>query len=554
MSSFRNCFMNSATSSRWDNPQLRSNAVLFLDCTRVELAKSKLGLNWTLAVLMLLSIIPAVLLHIWVSSGRKLPPSPRGLPIIGHLHLLGTHAHMSMAQLSQKYGPVMYLKLGSQHALVISSPEHAKEVFKNHDLTFSERPKLIVLDLLVTNKQGISFQSMNPSWRNLRKIFTMELLSPKRLQEWQPVRTRELNSMLTSIFEQSNKHPNSPMEIKAKLWVLTTNITSEMILSKRYFSDEEEEESEEAKEFKYVMEEMLNLVGSIFPADCLPFLKWLDLGGFEKRTKKLYPRLQNILTKILSERRAQRKQRGESYVDVDLLDVLLTQQEKGGDVPVTEGNIRGVVWDGFAGGTDTQLAAMEWVMAHLLNDPGAMEKVKTELETVVGIERKVEEKDIPCLKYLEAVVKETFRLHPPVPLLVPRESTQECSIAGFVVPAETRLFINVYAIGRDARVWPDPLKFQPQRFLQQHDHVDLYGQYPELMPFGTGRRICPAANMGILHVSMFVASLIHAFDWSLPEGVLDMAEAVGITPPMAPPLRAIPSPRLPRNLYYPACP
>jgi len=185
---------------------------------------------------------------------------------------------------------------------------------------------------------------MNPSWRNLRKILTMELVSPKRLQEWQPVRTKELNRTLTSIFEQSDKHPNSPLEWKAKLWILTINITSEMILSKRYFSDDEEDESEEAKEFKYVMEEMLHLVGSIFPADCLPFLKWFDLGGFEKRTKILYPRFQNILTKILSERRSQRKQMGESYVDVDLVDVLLTQQSKGGDVPVTEGNIRGVVW------------------------------------------------------------------------------------------------------------------------------------------------------------------------------------------------------------------
>lgn len=172
----------------------------------------------------------------------------------------------------------------------------------------------------------------------------MELLSPKRLQEWQPVRARELNHTLTSIFDQCNKHPNSPLEVKAKLWILTTNITSEMILSKRYFSDEEEDDSEEAKEFKYVMEEMLHLVGSIFPADCLPFLKWFDLGGYEKRTKILYPRFQNILTKILSERRSQRREMGESYVDVDLVDVLLTQEEKGGDVPVTEGNIRGVVW------------------------------------------------------------------------------------------------------------------------------------------------------------------------------------------------------------------
>lgn len=207
--------------------------------------------------------------------------------------------------------------------------------------------------------------------------------------------------------------------------------------------------------------------------------------------------------------------------------------------------------DVFAGGTDTQLNVMEWVMAHLMKDPGAMEMVKEELDRVVGRERKVEESDVPNLKYLEAVVKETFRLHPPVPMLVPRESTQACTVAGYVVPAGTRLFVNVYAIGRDARVWEEPLRFQPERFFGQQ--VDLYGQYPELMPFGTGRRICPAVDVGLLHVCMFVASLIHAFDWSLPEDVrpedLDMSEAAGLTTPMATPLQAIPTPRLPRHLY-----
>jgi len=536
-------------SSVWDNLQL--SAVSILDRARVELENSKLGLNWTLVVLVLLSIIPALVLRTWL-SGRKLPPSPRALPLIGHLHLLGTHAHESMAHLSEKYGPVMYLKLGSRDSLVISSPEHAKEIFKNHDLTFSARPTLIVLDLLVTNKQGISFQSMNPSWRNLRKIFTMELLSPTRLQEWQPVRQRELNRMLTALDKQSD----STVELKGKLWVMLTNIISEMLLSKTYFSHEDGDESEEAKEFKYVMEEMLHLVGSIFPADCLPFLKPFDLGGFEKRTKTLYPRFQNILTKLLGDRRAKRKEKGASYVDNDLVDILLTQEAKGGDPAVTEGNIRGVVWDAFAGGTDTQITIMEWAMAHLVKEPEVMEKVRDELERVVGRERRVEERDIQNLKYFSAVVKETFRLHPPVPLLVPRESTQACEVAGYVVPAGTRLFVNVYAIGRDPKVWDDPLRFQPQRFLEggSAQHVDLYGQFPELMPFGTGRRICPAVNVGLLQVSFFVATLLHAFRWSLPPGVLpqelDMSEAVGITTPMASPLRVVPTPCEPRHLYF----
>lgn len=206
----------------------------------------------------------------------------------------------------------------------------------------------------------------------------------------------------------------------------------------------------------------------------------------------------------------------------------------------------------FAGGTDTQLIVMEWVMAHLLQDPDIMARVRAELDSVVGSDRRVEERDVPALQYLDAVVKETFRLHPPVPLLVPRECTAACAVASYVVPAGTRLFVNVYAIGRDPRVWNNPLEFQPQRFLQEPgQQLDLYGQHPELMPFGTGRRICPAANMGLLHVGLFVASLVHAFEWSLPDpSALDMSEAPGITTPMAIPLRAIPVPRLARHLYH----
>lgn len=214
-----------------------------------------------------------------------------------------------------------------------------------------------------------------------------------------------------------------------------------------------------------------------------------------------------------------------------------------------------ILQDAFAGGTDTQLVVMEWMMAHLLKDPEIMSNVRAELDRVVGRERKVSESDLPNLKYLDAVVKETFRLHPPVPLLVPRESTQACNVAGYVVPSGTRLFVNVYAIGRDARVWEDPESFLPERFVEGHERflgrqVDVFGQCEELLPFGTGRRICPAASMGVLQVALFVGSLVQGFEWEVPEGVeLDMTEGVGITTPMATPVRVVARPRLPRHLY-----
>ncbi|KAG0628580.1 hypothetical protein M758_1G037100 [Ceratodon purpureus] len=488
----------------------------------------------------------------WVD--RNLPPSPPSVPILGHLHLLGPKAHQSLAKLSEKYGPIMFLKLGTKSTLVISSPEMAKEVFKKHDLAFSQRPRMTCTDLLVTNKEGFAFQSNTPSWRNLRKIFMLEMLSPNRVQQAQKIRAQETAYMLKAILRDVTENPNTPIALNPKLSLLTTNFISQMILSKRYFSHDRGEETAEAKEFKYVNAEMMQLLGSIFPADCLPWLYWFDIGGLQKRTKTLYPRFQAILTTILSDRRRERLADGDAHVDKDLVDVLLSHEEKSGDgATLNELNIRGVVWDAFAGGTDTQVAATEWAMAHLIQSPDLIHVLRSEIDAVVGTDRRlVADSDIASLPLLQAVVKETFRLHPPTPLLLPHETHEPCKVAGFDVPAMTRLFVNVWAMGRDERVWEDPMVFNPKRFLEgELKSVDVTGQHFQLMPFGTGRRICPAVAIGMAGVHLFVASLVHAFDWSLPDGVveLDMSENVGMVTPMASPLRAVPSPRLPPHLY-----
>lgn len=188
---------------------------------------------------------------------------------------------------------------------------------------------------------GVGFQQYNASWRNLRKIFTQEVLSPERMQYAEGLRASEMDYMVNSIFKDVTQNPKAPIEVNKYFWVLTINFISRMVLSKRYFSNNPEEESEEAAEFKYVINEQFFLLGSIFPADSFPFLERFDIGGLQKRTKTLLPRFQGILTKILTERREQRKQEGDAHVDVDMVDVLLTNQEKG---EITELNIRGVVW------------------------------------------------------------------------------------------------------------------------------------------------------------------------------------------------------------------
>lgn len=211
----------------------------------------------------------------------------------------------------------------------------------------------------------------------------------------------------------------------------------------------------------------------------------------------------------------------------------------------------------FAASTHTTMVTIEWGMAELIKNPDTMKKLKTELDTIVGTKRMVREADIPNLKYLHAVVKETFRLHPPGPLLAPHESMQDCEVAGYHIPAGTRLFVNVYGLQRSPAVWDRALEFDPERFAQGEDtEINVRGKDFRLFPFGSGRRGCPAMSLGTVMVQLGLAALVHAFEWSLPEGQipedLDMTESVGLSVPRANPLHLQAQPRLPSNVYVSA--
>jgi cytochrome P450 len=202
-------------------------------------------------------------------------------------------------------------------------------------------------------------------------------------------------------------------------------------------------------------------------------------------------------------------------------------------------------------GTDTSAVTMEWGLVQLLKNPSAMKKAQDELDNVIGKDRVVTEDDLQSLPYLQAIVKETFRLHPPAPLLVPHFSNEDTEIGGYKIAANTRVFINAWAVQRHPSAYEDPLEFKPERFVGSG--VDVRGTDYQLVPFGTGRRSCPAMPLGTIMVQLGLSRLLQAFDWSLPDGEdpkdIDMDEIFGITVPKRIPLHAIATPRLPAHLY-----
>lgn len=184
----------------------------------------------------------------------------------------------------------------------------------------------------------------------------------------------------------------------------------------------------------------------------------------------------------------------------------------------------------FVAGTDTSSATMEWTMTELAKHPEIMKKAQNEVRQIAGNKGKVDETDLQNLNYLRSVIKETMRIHPPVPLLVPRESMEECILDGYYIPARTRVLINTFAIGRNPESWENPMEFNPERFA--NDEIDFKGQDFKFLPFGGGRRGCPGYSFGLATVQISLARLLFHFDWSLPNGIgngdLDLSETFGL--------------------------
>ncbi|KAH7850949.1 hypothetical protein Vadar_004958 [Vaccinium darrowii] len=183
-------------------------------------------------------------------------------------------------------------------------------------------------------------------------------------------------------------------------------------------------------------------------------------------------------------------------------------------------------------------------MAELLRSPETLKKAKVELEQTIGKGKPIEESDIPQLPYLQAIVKETMRLHPPAPLLVPRTVETNVEVYGYTVPQGAQVLVNAWAIGHDPSVWENPTSFMPERFLDLD--IDVRGRDFELIPFGGGRRICPGLSLAIRVIPLMLGSLINSFNWKLEGGIkpeeLDMDDKFGLTLQKAQPLRVVPFP------------
>ncbi|CAI8594410.1 unnamed protein product [Vicia faba] len=265
--------------------------------------------------------------------------------------------------------------------------------------------------------------------------------------------------------------------------------------------------------------------------------------------------MDKILGELLEEHRSHIKNLSENDdVDPDhqdFMDVMLSLLD-GTKIEEFDSDttIKGTTLALIAGGVETTSGTLTWAISLLLKNPHVMKKAKEELNIHVEKERCVEVSDIKNLIYLQSIVKETLRLYPPVPLSVPREFSEDCNLDGYVIEKGTRLILNLWKIHTDPKIWLDPLEFKPERFLTTNKDIDVKGHSFELLPFGSGRRICPGISLGLQMVHMALASFLHSFEILNPSSKpIDMTEGFGVTYIKATPLEILIKPCLSSSYY-----
>ncbi|KAK1549782.1 hypothetical protein Q3G72_007762 [Acer saccharum] len=362
----------------------------------------------------------------------------------------------------------------------------------------------------------------------------------------------ELRAFVSRLYALSGK----PVLLKEHLSRVTLSIMSRIVLGKKYFSESEFETAVVTlKEFQEMLDELFLLNGVLNIGDWIPWLDFMDLQGYVKRMKALKKKMDRFHDHVFDEHKSKMKGLMEDSMPKDMVDLLLQLADDPNlEVKLNYDSVNGLTQDLIAGGTDTSATTMEWAMSELMKQPNLIEKATEELDRVIGRERWVEEKDIPQLPYINAIMKETMRKHPVAVLLAPHLAQEDCNVAGYDIRKGTRVFINSWSIGRDSSFWDEPEEFRPERFLQGKVDMDVKGQSFELLPFGSGRRMCPGYSLGLKMIRSSLANMLHGFHWKLPEDHMkvediSMEEVFGLTTPRKYPLVAVMEPRLPLHLY-----
>ncbi|XP_074303868.1 cytochrome P450 81Q32-like [Silene latifolia] len=479
-------------------------------------------------------------IYIWGKLQNR-PPSPfLCFPVIGHLYVAKHPLSESLANLKNRFGPIIFLWFGSRPSLIVSSPSAAEECLNTNDVVFCNR----VRGTFVGKYRGYDYTSLNfapygPHWRNLRKICTVEVLSSKRLQSLAAIRADEVKLLIKRLCNSSS---SQGVEMRPQIFDANLNMMTRMIFGESYFGLEAC--TEKAKRVREIVMESIVLSAMPFIGDDVPYLRWLNWR--ENRRFMEYKDKRDSLFKELMEEHRIKKKEMTKFINLDvkvkpMIHALLELQESNPEY-YHDHLLHSLILDLLIGSSETSTNTVEWALSLLLNHPQVLEKVRIEIDNHVGFARLLEEPDLNHLPYLRCVLNETLRMYPPFPLLFPHESSpkNDCIVGGYRIPRGTLLLVNIYAIQNDPMIWDSPRTFRPERFEGIEGHKVGY----KMMPFGSGRRSCPGEGLAIRVMGLMLGTIIHCLDFRrIDDTLVDMTQLDSPNMQMAMPLNARIEPR-----------
>ncbi|PIM98070.1 Cytochrome P450 CYP2 subfamily [Handroanthus impetiginosus] len=440
-----------------------------------------------------------------------------------------SNLHVTLSDFAKTYGPLISLRLGTQSLIVASSPDAAIEILKTKDRIFSGRhvPQALPIPKSEITYLSLGWTECNENWKYLRTLCRSELFSNKALESQAKLREEKIVDLMNFLRAKEGQM----IKISEVVFTTVFNVLGNAMMSRDFIALEEKNENDG---LKGIIRTGVEALAAPNLADFYPILSKLDLQGLRKKSNVLYKGMRDMWEPIIQERRNERLN---SIRHQDFLDTLL-------DYDFTNNRIYPLLTELFSAGADTTTSTIEWTMAELLKNQDSMKKLCEEIEAEIKPDFPKNSHNMQ-LPYLQACIKETLRLHPPAPFLLPHRALETCQVMNYKVPKNAQVLVNVWAIGRDPSAWKEPLKFKPERFLDSS--LDFKGNDFEFLPFGAGRRICPGLPMAAKTVSLVLVSLIHFFEWSLPEGMdsnqLKMEEKFGVTMQMEHPLMLLPKSR-----------
>ncbi|XP_028780618.1 cytochrome P450 89A2-like [Neltuma alba] len=490
-----------------------------------------------------------------LSSSRPtllLPPGPPRIPIVTNLLFLRRsilEIESLLRDLRARYGPIFTLPVTSRPLIYIADHSLAQQALVQNGAIFSDRPgPAIATKVFSCDQHDINSAFYGPTWRALRRNLTSEMLHPTRIKSFSGSRKWVLDILINRLKSDAG----SSNSIK-----LIDHLQYTMFCLMGFMCFGEKLDEEQIKDIDDVQRRVIMSFNRFRVLDFWPrltsilfFKRWQEMLQTKKERENLFTPLIRARKKAKEERMNRVKSSEE--LAVPYVDTLLELEWPVEKRKLEESEIVAISSEFLSGGIDSTATTLHWIMANLVKHPHIQERLVEEIRDVIG-ERKgkeLKEEDLNKLSYLKAVILEGLRIHPPAHFVIPHAVTEDVVLNDYLIPKNGIINVLLAEMGRDPKVWEKPMEFRPERFLNSENNYETFditgSKEIKMMPFGAGRRMCPAYNLAMFHLEYFVANLVWNFQWKVSnsdDGGVDLSEKQEFTVVMKTPLQVQISPR-----------